>query len=497
MLVFATVDPLDPGEKRALADVTAIGRERLGALFSVEAISIQKIFEHLDDAPSAPSVGPLTLDASVAESGDSLWVGTAGLEQLYNFLKSYRTATGDLDRIYEKNVRRYLGGRRKVNSAMRKTLEEEPEHFGLFNNGITLVAVQVNPVNGGLALTTPYIVNGCQTTQTVWEVLNRKLEAGGHGDNSILTAWRKRLGRVVVKVVKVATAQDKLLDDITTYTNSQNAVTEKDFVALHNNFQNWQTEMEQQYGMFLEIQRGGWDSKRAYQRQHPNEPQFREAANAFALLKVYGAGWLGHPGLAFGKNPPFLPLGKVFKQIVDETDNGKSKFSARDLYAAFRLHKLADDLGFGRGAKGREKPTRGTSRYLFYFVFVQLLVRILKQTGRPHTLDSISSAILALLQPGQAAGNVLGNIAADLIDGYLAHGASENSVDKEPNYPNNLNHFLKGERFGHEATTPKLWQFINVFSHALGMRMAGQEAPRDRIVACLPPITPPAATGSL
>jgi len=69
--------------------------------------------------------------------------------------------------------------------------------------------------------------------------------------------------------------------------------------------------MAERYGVYLEIQRGGWDSRRALQKQHPDLRQFSQMANAFDLLKVYGAGWLGEAGVAFGKNPPFLPNGAI------------------------------------------------------------------------------------------------------------------------------------------------------------------------------------------
>jgi len=42
-------------------------------------------------------------------------------------LKNYKAQTNDLDQIFEKNVRRFLGGKVKVNKHMRTTLQECPE----------------------------------------------------------------------------------------------------------------------------------------------------------------------------------------------------------------------------------------------------------------------------------------------------------------------------------------------------------------------------------
>jgi AIPR protein len=142
-----------------------------------------------------------------------------------------------------------------------------------------------------------------------------------------------------------------LLEAITRYTNSQNAVREKDFLALTSDFKTWARQMAERYGVYLEIQRGGWDSRRALQKQHPDLRQFTEMANAFDLLKVYGAGWLGEAGLAFGKNPPFLPNGTIFKRIINQEGVAEGEpFGVDDLYASYLLKSAADSYGFGRGA---------------------------------------------------------------------------------------------------------------------------------------------------
>lgn len=487
VLVFATVDTLNEGERRALEDVQAMGCARLGSCFSVEAVSVATIFDGLSASPGGATVGPVPLRAKVSDSGDGLWVGTVRLEELYKFLREYRAAAGELDRIYEKNVRRYLGGRRRVNAAIRLTLEQKPERFGLFNNGITIVSDKVDHQGEVLHLTTPYIVNGCQTTRTVWDVLARKLESGGTGQNAALNEWKSRLsrGEVVVKIVHVGSADASLLSEITRYTNSQNSVTEKDFVALNNDFQAWADQMAEQRGIYLEIQRGGWDSQKAFQKQNPQSPQFKETANAFALLKVYGAGWMGLPGLAFAKNPPFLPGGNVFHEILNRVDGSEIPFSVADLYAAYRLHALADELGFGRGAA---KATRGTSRFLFYHVFVELLKQVMAQAALPTLQGRVTDGVLALLATTiQPEGKELADTAASLIDEYLTQGTDQPSVDKEPNWSGNLNQFLKSEKIGQVSWTPKLRQLIADYGRLMSRGIQGSSSLKERIVKKLKP----------
>src|SRR5262249_6575023 len=151
------------------------------------------------------------------------------------------------------------------------TLREAPEKFGLFNNGITITVSDFNSARSGTYnLVEPYVVNGCQTTRSIWEVLSSKLDAGGSGANPELEAWRSRAekGCVVAKVAKVGTEGEALLQDITRYTNSQNAVRERDFVAINQGFKTWHGELADRHEVYLEIQRGGWDSQRALQRQN-------------------------------------------------------------------------------------------------------------------------------------------------------------------------------------------------------------------------------------
>lgn len=68
---------------------------------------------------------------------------------------------------------------------------------------------------------------------------------------------------VVTKIVVVGTEGEELLTETTRYTNSQNAVGEKDFIALEKDFRNWAPIFNERYGVFLEIQRGAWEARRA------------------------------------------------------------------------------------------------------------------------------------------------------------------------------------------------------------------------------------------
>ena len=489
VLVFATERPLNEAEQRTLTDLRAMGRSRIGPLFDVETISIATIYARLQEESSSDAINRLTIpiDARVVESGDDLLVGSMGLFELYDFLRRYRERTGDLDQIYEKNVRRFLGGRGKVNKGMQATLREAPERFGLYNNGITIVVAGYSFSESTLTLVEPYIVNGCQTSRTVWEVFHQRLDAGGTGVNPEVEAWKLRTKRgvVVTKIVKVGTAGEALLQAITRYTNSQNAVREKDFLALTGDFRSWQSELGERYGIYLEIQRGGWDSQKALQNNNPHARVFSKNANAADLIKVYGSGWLGEAGLAFGKNPPFLPDGTVFKRIVNNDAEYSRPFGATDLFAAYLLQQGANSFGFGRGA---EKPTRRQTRFLFYLVAIDLLKDALSRGGHQTDLRTISEALVSILQQ-DAARSALLDPAIEVIDSYFTQG-TEDSVFDEPAFLNSftadLNAFLKWEKLGRaEDSTPRLRSLLAVTKQVMGRAVGGQPSQRSLLLTAI------------
>ena len=452
VLVFATEMLMSEADRQALDDVRVIGRERLTNLFDVLDVSLYNLWDV--DPPDEPNLS-LTLKGNFVDVDSSLRVGTVSLTNLYGFLKSYRDKTGDLDQLYERNVRRWLGGKGKVNTGIEGTLLRDPEMFGLYNNGITIVVSDFQRVSDDvLSVCDPFVVNGCQTTKTIWNVLSRKLESGGTGRSSTLEDWegRAKQGVVVTKIVKSGSAQ---IDAITQFTNSQNAVRAQDFIALRPNFRRWAEDMATNYGISLEIQRGGWDSQKAYQRNHPSARQFVEWAKAFDLIKVIGAGWQQEPGLAFNKNAPFLENGTVFKAITIRQE-GELPFGTKDFYAAYKLKSIADEFDFGR--KG--SATRRQTRFLFYYIAVRLLRDILVMKQLPANDGGVTAALVGLIENGhENTLSRLANEAVRAVDEYLTLGG-EYSVHKEPAYNErfnqDMNGFLKWDRLTKGDHTPVL-----------------------------------------
>ena len=487
VLVFATEDPILESDRGALHEIRVNGTDRLFGEFSfhVKEVSLMTIYERLDDVELQEVAVPMK--GTFIRDQDFL-LGVVPLTDLFDFLMEYRSKTGNLDQIYDKNVRRYLGRSGRINKGIAETLHNQPEKFGLYNNGITIVASSrsMSDDMATVTLTDPYIVNGCQTTRTVWQVLDGKLNAGGTGDAPDVEEWRARAGRggVVTKIVY----EEADRKNITRYTNSQNAVRQQDFITLEDDFLSWTKDMEASYRIFLEIQRGGIDSQKLHEKQHPEQPKFDAYVYAFDLLKVYGAGWLGKPGIAFGKNAPFLPPdGALYKDMI--ATDGASPFDVHDLYAAYTIKRVADEIGFGRQAN---QPSRRQSRFLFYFVIIDMLKSVIKTTpdligNQPISRGIVTDSVIRLAAAESEEGRkLLSSAAVGVIDGYLNPGEEKSAHDEESftrDHNGDLNGFLKADNLGTEQHSPLLLRLLESSKLAFSMAIPGMDKTRREIVA--------------
>ena len=276
---------------------------------------------------------------------------------------------------------------------------------------------------------------------------------------------------VITKIVRVGAKGEDLLEKITRYTNSQNAVKEKDFVALNEHYKSWKRQMEDEYDVFLEIQRGEWESQRARQRRQPSEHQFARHANAFDLLKVYGSGWMGEAGNAYGRNAAYLPNGSVFKQMMNREDS--EPIDAEDLYAAYQLQQAAEEYKFGRGVSNQ---TRRMTRYLYYAVVIDLFRAILR-TGQPLTEKRITQCLNRLFAAGEQ--KLLLEAAIKALDEYLTMGSDNSIYDEAPmQLTNNLNGYLKSDKIARGDIYRKL-----IADYGRVLKLSGTPSTSDRIIA--------------
>ncbi len=128
-------------------------------------------------------------------------------------------------RLLEQNVRVFLQHRGKVNKGIRATIENEPNMFFAYNNGITATAEQVDIDDGGgrlllRRLKNFQIVNGGQTTASIHAALRRQVDVS------------QTFVQMKLSVVDPERA-NRLVPKISEFANSQNRVSAADFFANH------------------------------------------------------------------------------------------------------------------------------------------------------------------------------------------------------------------------------------------------------------------------
>lgn len=460
--VLATVDPLDEGASDQLDELRDLGRSKTrdgGPDFDAVGISLKTIHQRMSGSSKEDKI-ELKIRGQFAQMSDAAWVGSVAVADLYQFLKDYRKETQDLDRIYEKNVRRWLGfgNSNSVNSGLRDTLLKEPGKLGVYNNGITMVANRFAPAAKGVwQLTTPYIVNGCQTTKTIYEVVDRRLGSGGTAVSEEREAFADALA-VSSLVVKITTTEDDdELNNITRFSNTQNAVRPGDLVALDDKFLGWKAEVETKYTRFLEIQKGSWESRKAYERSTQRAlPRFTAQQDARPILanemiKVFGSGWMGYAGTAAIRSTDFRPNGKVFREI---TELAASEFGADEFIAASRLHDLARSRQFG-GRFRNAPPARKSTRFLFYYAFVELARSMIAGSDISAKNKSVTNAILTLATTSHELLDSIADVAAGCLDGYFGDGEA-GPFTHDPGYEETQSYtkFVQSARFDkHNLTT--------------------------------------------
>ncbi len=146
--------------------------------------------------------------------------------------------------LFEENIREYLGGTSGINKSIIDTLKnsEEKNNFFYYNNGITIICDEAKADPKAVNITNPQIVNGCQTVNSIAEVLK-------HDDN--LEDNFKDI-YIMTKILVLKCKDKSFYRDIVKYTNSQNSINEKVFGATLQPFFTIQDKIRKQ-GFLLSV----------------------------------------------------------------------------------------------------------------------------------------------------------------------------------------------------------------------------------------------------
>ncbi|APH48204.1 MULTISPECIES: AIPR family protein [Bacillus amyloliquefaciens group] len=149
----------------------------------------------------------------------SAYFGLIKLEDLLDILSEEIDGERILRKgIFEDNIRDYLGANEKfdVNLDMKNGLTGTDAHlFGLLNNGITIIADQVHIISTEASLINYQIVNGCQTSNVIFESLKDISEKN-----------------IFIPIRLIGTEDEDTKNAIIKATNSQTALKPEQLLAL-------------------------------------------------------------------------------------------------------------------------------------------------------------------------------------------------------------------------------------------------------------------------
>ena len=153
---------------------------------------------------------PLSNIENVVEA----YIGFVPFEEFKNLIMD--ESQDKIKSLFNDNLRDFLGLENSVNQGIKQTIVEGRfNEFSLLNNGVTVIADANHGKGNTLVLENYQIVNGCQTSNVLYECRNIE-----------------NIGSVLIPLKIVITTNENLRDLIILSTNSQTKFTEEQLFAI-------------------------------------------------------------------------------------------------------------------------------------------------------------------------------------------------------------------------------------------------------------------------
>jgi len=321
---------------------------------SFKIVDIDEIIQRLWDRIKKPAAGKkseIKLEKMLGHENTIL--GVMKLRELTEFINKNR------DYVFESNIRQWMQFKTSVNKGIRDTLQNVPDKFFYYNNGITIVVSNFEEIgNNVLLLHAPQIVNGAQTSNSIVDRAKRTHNLDGS---------------ITVTIIKADDEKDQ--NNITKYRNSQNSVRGKDLVSLMDFHKSIKSQL-QNSGYFYEIQAGSFDSKtKSLQSEFKGDVIYnnylpdnhKKVIVAKDAIQALVAGIEQRPTESYSSPAQFLPRGNKYDQVFNENLEDDYRLL---LYPYFVKEYAKKALKYGK--RGGHK----TKRYATLF-FVAVYFRIL------------------------------------------------------------------------------------------------------------------------
>ncbi len=330
---------------------------------SFEVVDIDEIIQRLWSRIKKPAAGKKSsIKLEKMLKHDNTILGVLKLRELSDFILKNR------DYVFESNIRQWMQFKTSVNKGIRETLQNIPDKFFYYNNGITIVVANFEEVGDNLLkLYAPQIVNGAQTSNSILDRAKRTHNLDGC---------------ITVTIIKADNEQDQ--NNITKYRNSQNSVRGKDLVSLMDFHKSIKSQL-QNLGYFYEIQAGSFDSKtKSQQAEFKGDIIFnkylpdnhKKVIVAKDAIQALVAGIEQRPTESYSSPAQFLPRGSKYDEVFNE--NLKDEYRLL-LYPYFVKEYAKKTLKYGK--RGGHKTKRYATLFFIAVYFKILHKKILETKG--------------------------------------------------------------------------------------------------------------------
>lgn len=234
-----------------------------------------------------------------------------GVLPFSEFKKLLIDENGNIQSIFDDNVRDFQGMGNIVNSNINETLNSNlPDLFGVLNNGITIVADSVKVSANSLTITDYQIVNGCQTSNVLYENRNNL-----------------SINEVNIPLRLIVTTDEDIKSKITVSTNNQTAIKKEQLAAMSDfqkNLQQYYSSVEGEGKLFYERRAKEYNSDRNVIK--------RKVITIANQIKSFSS--------MFNKNPHMVTtyLGSLVKNMGN---SGSNLFEADHQFSPYYMAGLA------------------------------------------------------------------------------------------------------------------------------------------------------------
>lgn len=243
-------------------------------------------------------------------------------------------------KLFEENVRDFLGVDVEVNSEIAETLNsaDKKQRFGLMNNGITIVASSIRPAGQEIFIRDFQIVNGCQTS-------NILISLDAQVDNTV---------SLMIKLIEAD--KPSVIDDIVRATNRQSKVEDAQFISTLDALR----VLEQYFNA-----RGATEANRIYFERRKGQYRAENVAparifDAREVARCYAAVVMMRPDLS--SRYPNRLTGDLLNDVFSQGRHEEDYYTACYIY--YRLRLLTGNKRFdGRYSKLRWHIMTAASKF--------------------------------------------------------------------------------------------------------------------------------------